>query len=147
MKTLLVALALSVALPAWAQSEMKSELPASTPDRPWAKGVSPEAQKAADELFRQGNDLLRESLFVQAATKYREALRRWDHPGIHYNLALALLNLDQTGRGVRRARGGDEVRRRAARRRQVRARQALPRAHRAAAGARHHHLRDARAPA
>ena len=74
---------------------MKSELPASSQDRPWAKGISPEAQKAADELFRQGNDLLRESLFLQAATKYREALRRWDHPGIHYNLALALLNLDQ----------------------------------------------------
>jgi tetratricopeptide (TPR) repeat protein len=95
MKTLLVAFALSLALPAWAQSEMKSELPASSQDRPWAKGVSPERQKAADELFRQGNDLLRESLFVQAATKYREALRRWDHPGIHYNLALALLNLDR----------------------------------------------------
>ncbi|HEY7955326.1 MAG TPA: hypothetical protein VII38_08530 [Polyangia bacterium] len=95
MKILLVALAVLVALPAWAQSEMKSELPASSQDRPWAKGVSPDAQKAANELFRQGNDLLKESLFVQAATKYREALKRWDHPGIHYNLALALLNLDR----------------------------------------------------
>ena len=95
MKTLLVALALSFALPARAQSEMKSELPASSQDRPWAKGISRAAQQAADELFREGNDLLRESLFVQAATKYREALKRWDHPGIHYNLALALLNLDR----------------------------------------------------
>jgi hypothetical protein len=46
-------------------------------------------------MFREGNGLLKESLFVQAAAKYREALAHWDHPGIHYNLALALLNLDQ----------------------------------------------------
>jgi alanyl-tRNA synthetase len=26
---------------------------------------------------------------------YREALGKWDHPAIHYNMALALLNLDQ----------------------------------------------------
>jgi hypothetical protein len=64
-------------------------------DRPWVKGVSQADQNAAGELFREGNGLLKESLFVQAAAKYREALRHWDHPGIHYNLALALLNLDQ----------------------------------------------------
>jgi hypothetical protein len=49
----------------------------------------------ATELFREGNVALKESLFVQAAAKYREALILWQHPGIHYNLALALLNLDQ----------------------------------------------------
>jgi hypothetical protein len=64
-------------------------------DRPWARAVSIEEQKIATELFREGNALLKESLFVGAAEKYREALRHWDHPGIHYNLALALLNLDQ----------------------------------------------------
>jgi hypothetical protein len=64
-------------------------------DRPWVKGVSPAEQAAALELFREGNGLLKESLFVQSAAKYREALRHCDHPGIHYNLALALLNLDQ----------------------------------------------------
>ncbi len=63
--------------------------------RPWAKAISPTEQKLATDLFREGNGLLKESLFVQAAAKYREALAHWDHPGIHYNLALALLNLDQ----------------------------------------------------
>jgi hypothetical protein len=65
-----------------------------TTDRPWVKGVSAADQSAAIELFHEGNGLLKESLFVQAAAKYREALHHWDHPGIHYNLALALLNLD-----------------------------------------------------
>jgi hypothetical protein len=64
-------------------------------DRPWAKNVSPAEQQTADALFHEGNNLLKESLFVHAAEKYREALRHWKHPGIHYNLALALLNLDQ----------------------------------------------------
>jgi tetratricopeptide (TPR) repeat protein len=69
--------------------------PGQGPDRPWAAGVSAEKQKAALERLQEGNVLLKESLFVEAAKKYREALEAWDHPGIHYNLALALLNLDQ----------------------------------------------------
>jgi hypothetical protein len=69
---------------AWAEDE-----------RPWAAGVSPEKQKVALELFREGNAALKESLFPKAAQKYREALKEWDHPAIHYNMALALLNLDQ----------------------------------------------------
>ncbi|MHB8875343.1 MAG: hypothetical protein ACYC8T_16785 [Myxococcaceae bacterium] len=46
-------------------------------------------------LFRDGNAALKESLFVKAVQVYREALKVWDHPAIHYNLALALVNLDQ----------------------------------------------------
>ncbi|MGI5860462.1 MAG: PEGA domain-containing protein [Myxococcales bacterium] len=64
-------------------------------ERPWARGVSPEDQKKALALFKEGNALLKESVFVQAAARYREALGHWDHPAIHYNLVLALLNLDQ----------------------------------------------------
>jgi hypothetical protein len=64
-------------------------------DRPWARDVPPERQRAARDLFFEGNALVRESLFVQAVPKYEQALELWDHPGIHYNLALALLNLDQ----------------------------------------------------
>lgn len=64
-------------------------------DRPWAKGVSFEDQQAARLLFEEANVLLKDSLFAQAAAKYREALARWDHPGIHYNLALALMSLEQ----------------------------------------------------
>ncbi|HEX8697848.1 MAG TPA: hypothetical protein VF815_03335 [Myxococcaceae bacterium] len=76
-------------VPALAQQAKPAE------ERPWAKGVSPENQKSALELFRAGNTLLKESVFVQAAEKYRQALALWDHPAIHYNMALALLNLDQ----------------------------------------------------
>ncbi len=62
--------------------------------RPWAKGVSPDEQRTALAMFNEGNKLLRESVFPQAVDKYREALTHWDHPAIHYNLALALVNLD-----------------------------------------------------
>ncbi|HYO51798.1 PEGA domain-containing protein [Archangium sp.] len=64
-------------------------------DRPWAKGISKEDQALVVELFETGNTLLKESIFVQAAESYRKALEHWDHPAIHYNLALALMNLDQ----------------------------------------------------
>jgi hypothetical protein len=57
--------------------------------------VSQEDQKAALGLFNEGNALLRDAIFPKAAEKYREALAHWDHPAIHYNLALALVNLDQ----------------------------------------------------
>ncbi|HSC86896.1 MAG TPA: hypothetical protein VLC09_06480 [Polyangiaceae bacterium] len=62
--------------------------------RPWAQGVSIERQTRANEQVQQGNALLKESLFAQAAERYRASLRDWDHPGTHYNLALALLALD-----------------------------------------------------
>jgi hypothetical protein len=116
MAAILVAVA-----PAWAQNSASPDKP-STPDkkaaddfegadqmmesgelgedkgkaeRPWAEGVSPENQEKARVIFKEANDLLRESLFPQAVRKYREALELWDHPGIHFNLSLALLNLDQ----------------------------------------------------
>src|SRR5687768_13823121 len=63
--------------------------------RPWAKGVSPDQQRKALALFNEANGMLRDALFPKAAEKYREALAHWDHPAIHYNLALALVNLDQ----------------------------------------------------
>ncbi len=63
--------------------------------RPWAEGVSPENQQKALKLFREGNALLKDSVFGQAAVKYREALEYWDHPAIHYNMVLALLNMDR----------------------------------------------------
>jgi len=64
-------------------------------DRPWATGVSEAERAAALALFHDGNSFLNDGLFVKAADKYREALKHWDHPAINYNLALALLNLDQ----------------------------------------------------
>ncbi|MGE0551472.1 MAG: PEGA domain-containing protein [Kofleriaceae bacterium] len=64
-------------------------------ERPWAKGVPPDKQRAALLAFQDGNVQLNNGLFVQAVDRYREALKSWDHPAIHYNLALALMNLDQ----------------------------------------------------
>ena len=64
-------------------------------ENPWAQGVSPERQKTALALFREGNAALKDGVFGDAATKYREALTHWDHPAIHYNLALSLRSLDQ----------------------------------------------------
>lgn len=63
--------------------------------RPWAKGVSPEEQAAALSLFKEGNAYIKDQLWPKAVEKYREALTHWKHPAIYYNLALALVNLDQ----------------------------------------------------
>ncbi|MBI5542832.1 MAG: hypothetical protein HY901_03010 [Deltaproteobacteria bacterium] len=81
--TAVLALALT-AVPAAGQDET-----------PWAKGVSPEQQKTALAIFREGNASLKEGVFTDAAQKYRDALSHWDHPAIHYNLVLALRTLDQ----------------------------------------------------
>lgn len=62
---------------------------------PWAKGVTPKAKEEANRLLALGNELLKDSFFAQAADKYRASLEIWDHPGGHYNLALALLSLNQ----------------------------------------------------
>jgi hypothetical protein len=64
-------------------------------ERPWSVGVSDERKKAAFKLFDEGNTLMEEFNFVQAAGKFREALTWWDHPLIHYNLALVLKEIDQ----------------------------------------------------
>lgn len=63
--------------------------------RPWAAGVKESEQKAALQLFHDGNVQLNDALFAKAAEAYKQALIHWDHPAIHYNLALALMNLDQ----------------------------------------------------
>jgi tetratricopeptide (TPR) repeat protein len=67
----------------------------STGDRPWARGIVKKDQEAALALFQAGNTLLKESIFLKAVENYRKALALWKHPAIHYNLALALMNLDQ----------------------------------------------------
>lgn len=64
-------------------------------ERPWAIGVSREQQKRALLQFREGNERLNNGLFARASESYRKALTHWDHPAIHYNLALAQMNLDQ----------------------------------------------------
>jgi tetratricopeptide (TPR) repeat protein len=69
--------------------------PAATPERPWAENVSEDAQKTALALFEEGNKLFGNGQHAVALAKYREALKVWDHPAIRYNVAVALINLDQ----------------------------------------------------
>ena len=64
-------------------------------EKPWEKGVSPENRQAAKELTREGNQLVKEYQWASAAERYRKALELWQHPAIHYNLAMALLNLNE----------------------------------------------------
>lgn len=64
-------------------------------DRPWAAGIAPEKQKAALARFREANEMLNNGLFARASEAYKQALAHWQHPAIHYNLALALMNVDQ----------------------------------------------------
>jgi len=58
-----------------------------------APSVDDEREASID--FAQGNSDLNNGLFLQAVDRYYEALVHWDHPAIHYNLALALINLDR----------------------------------------------------
>lgn len=65
------------------------------PDRPWAANVSPERQADAHRRFETGNRAFEESKYGAALASYREALRFWDHPVIHFNMAVCLIHLDQ----------------------------------------------------
>ena len=56
-------------------------------NKPWAAGVSEAEQKTALVIYKQGNVEFEESRYAQALAKYREALRHWDHPAIHFNMA------------------------------------------------------------
>lgn len=63
--------------------------------KPWIEGVPGQVQRRARELFLAGNDHMDEQQYPEAAEKYREALTLWEHPAFHYNLAVALINIDR----------------------------------------------------
>lgn len=88
------------AAPAWAQnaSEQSSEDDEKweeAGEHEWSAGISQARRDHARVFFRRGNALLKESLFPAAAEAYDAALLYWNHPNIHFNLALALINLDR----------------------------------------------------
>lgn len=81
------------------EAEMKrreavAQLTSMGSDREWAKNASEEDQEKANSILQEGNALLKESFFSKAIEKYTESLKYWDHPGTHYNMALALLTMD-----------------------------------------------------
>jgi hypothetical protein len=67
----------------------------STAGAPWVTNITPEKQKKAQELFDEGRKQFTFPDFVLAEKKFREALTYWDHPAIHYNLALSLRATDK----------------------------------------------------
>lgn len=52
--------------------------------------VSPDEEKEALRLFGLGNDAMEDGSTEEAIKAFRQALKHWDHPAIHYNLAMAL---------------------------------------------------------
>jgi len=64
-----------------------------TQQYPWDRGVSTEQMQAAATAFDEANAQLDASLPSKAVDKYSEALKLWPHPMIHYNMALALIDL------------------------------------------------------
>lgn len=64
-------------------------------ERPWAAGVPAERQAEARRRYDEGNLLFEQEKYAQALTIYRRAVELWDHPAIRYNMAVALIHLDQ----------------------------------------------------
>ncbi|WP_224248333.1 hypothetical protein [Hyalangium gracile] len=53
-----------------------------------------EARQSSRRLFLEGISLSQNGIFAQAVERYQQALQHWDHPAIHYNMAMALQNLN-----------------------------------------------------
>lgn len=66
-----------------------------TAQRPWADGVSDDSQAEALRLFAEGNRTFEEGQLAQALSSYRQAITFWNHPQIRFNIAVALIQLDQ----------------------------------------------------
>jgi hypothetical protein len=62
---------------------------------PWSAGVTPADRDRASELLTEGNVLLDQGLHTQAIEVYRRAIGHYDHPAIRYNIAVALISLQQ----------------------------------------------------
>lgn len=63
--------------------------------KPWAEGVPEDKQTKALALYKEGNALFEQDQYKDALPKYQAALALWDHPAIHYNAAVCLINLER----------------------------------------------------
>lgn len=63
-------------------------------DAPWYCDVSEVDRARALELYAQANRFFDDTSFPVAIERYRAALAYWNHPGIQYNLMLALVVLE-----------------------------------------------------
>jgi tetratricopeptide (TPR) repeat protein len=62
---------------------------------PWSKGVAEAAQERALQLFQDGNGFLEEEKYTEAVAKYEQALKAWNNPSIHFNMAICLIHMRQ----------------------------------------------------
>jgi hypothetical protein len=62
---------------------------------PWAVGVTPEAEKTAQEELQKGNARFLEKDYAGALERYRAAIAAWDHPAIRFNVVRCLIQLDK----------------------------------------------------
>jgi tetratricopeptide (TPR) repeat protein len=65
-------------------------------EKPWTAGKSKAEQDEAFHLYDEANDLFAKGDYRAALEKYDAAIKVWDHPGIRYNRAVCLINLDRT---------------------------------------------------
>lgn len=77
----------------FAAASARADAPTS-PTAAWAAGVSEEEQATALAIYKDGNAEFELARYQQALVKYREALKHWDHPAIHFNIVVCLVNLD-----------------------------------------------------
>lgn len=66
-----------------------------TPLPPWYQGVAAADRQAAESLFEEGLSLHRQLLRDRAAGKYEQALERWEHPHMRFNLARLWTDMGQ----------------------------------------------------
>jgi hypothetical protein len=70
-------------------------VPARADDKPWVTGVSEQNKAAAKELLDRGNAKFVERDYVGALALYTEAVAKWDHPAIRFNIVRCLIQLDR----------------------------------------------------
>jgi tetratricopeptide (TPR) repeat protein len=69
--------------------------PARADEPPWYKGVSKATRTQVSAMFEKGNTYFEQNEYTKAAEIYFEAVKLWNHPGIQFNLAVSLMNLDR----------------------------------------------------
>jgi hypothetical protein len=63
--------------------------------RAFADDVSPEVQAKAEALLAEGNELFAQRAHEAALEKFQQALALWDHPLLHFNIAVTEVRLDR----------------------------------------------------